>query len=425
MKTSFSLTHYGLGLGLAFLTACAAAAPTAAPTEEAIPIIEPTAIPPTEITPTLPAFKTVDFAEAKSVAVVADAVGNFYVAYGQGQSLWVARSTDGGQTFNPAVLATSDQMAHVLTVERPAIAVSPDGQHVGVAWLTMAPDYASTEIWYAASEDGGQTFMPGQLVASEGVGETTMVQVVLDEGGQPMLAWLSGRHLRFARSEDGGRSFAAAQSLGAEACECCQPHLLRVEQNLFIAYRSLEASAQGDIRDMAVLRSTDEGASFEAATRVSDAHWYLAACPIAGPALATQAGRLYVAWMDGRFEPPGTFSRGDVWLAVSEDGGKSFSPNIRVSTDETLHHSLPFIGVGPQGRLHIVWEAQGTEARVLYYTTSDDGGTTFAPLQVLAQADALRGKPTMAMLAVSPAGQVAVVWIDRLGAHFAMWAEGE
>ncbi|MGH2523893.1 MAG: hypothetical protein ACRDH2_15415, partial [Anaerolineales bacterium] len=62
---------------------------------------------------------------------------------------------------------------HILPIERPAIAVNDPGA-VGVAWLEMAHDFTSATVWYARSADGGRTFAPGQLVSTERNGETTM-----------------------------------------------------------------------------------------------------------------------------------------------------------------------------------------------------------------------------------------------------------
>jgi hypothetical protein len=315
---------------------------------------------------------------------------------------------------------------HVLPIERPAISVGQDGR-AGVAWLEMPPDFHGAKVWYAASEDGGQTFKPGQLVAEEPEGEVTMVQVALDPDGNPVLAWLNGSELRFARSFDQGASFSEAVSIGDGSCECCQPQLALMGENIHIVYRSLEpGSDQGDIRDIVMVHSPDGGESFQPVTRISDTHWYLPACPIAGPSLTIQDGNFYVAWMDGRAEPPGTFSRGDIWMASSRDAGKSFTPNVRINADPTLHHTLPSVAVGPGGRIHIAWEAQvqDTHEAFLYYTTSDDGGQTFASPQVIADnADATRGSPGKPVIVVDSMGHVALAWLDRRGVQIATWTD--
>lgn len=424
MRSRHRLLHAGLGVGLAVLASCVAAdpvTPTAVTTAQP-QVSSPTgpAGPPSTETPPAPLdlSAVVDFPKAQSVSVVSGPDDVLYLVLGQGHSLFVSGSTDGGQSFSDPVLATGEHPVHVLNIERPAIAASRNGQ-VGLAWLEIPGDYNGGQIWYAASDDGGQTFRPGQLVATDASGETTMVEAALDEDGHPLLVWLNGSRLQFARSLDQGRTFTTPKVIGDGSCECCQPRAAVIDDKIYITYRSLEPAPEaGDIRDIVLIRSEDNGQTFEPVTRVSDTHWYLSACPIAGPSLAIREGEVVVAWMDGRFAPPGTFSRGDVWLAHSSDGGQSFRPNVRLNLDQRLHHTKPTVAFDPQGRLHVVWEAQGDGQAMLYYASSQAEGQPFTPPQVLAtDADGARGRPQMAVLAITPSGQVAVAWIDRQGAR--------
>jgi hypothetical protein len=86
--------------------------------------------------PTTIDFEVIDFPKAQSHWLTVGADGKLYLIYGQDHSLFVARSTDGGQTFSEPVLATSDGPVHVLPIERPAISVDQAGR-VGIAWLEM------------------------------------------------------------------------------------------------------------------------------------------------------------------------------------------------------------------------------------------------------------------------------------------------
>jgi hypothetical protein len=371
-------------------------------------------------------FNIYDFPKAKSLGMTGDNNGTLYIIYGQDQSLFVASSTDGGKTFSKPVLATEGRSVHVLPVEHPALAANLNGQ-LGIAWLELPPDFDGAKIWYATSKDGGQTFESAQLVASESQGEVAMVQLAFDQAGNPIFTWLNGRELKFTRSFDQGATFSGIASIGTGTCECCQPQLLVSNKTIYIAYRSLQVGSEhGDIRDVALIRSENEGQNFGPVIPVADAHFYLPACPIAGPSLATHAGKLYVAWMDGRFEEPGKFSRGDAWLSISQDDGRTFSPNIRINPEQEMHHTLPTIAVGPSGRLHVAWEAQSQNPNqtFLYYTISDDDGQTFAPPQVIADnSDASRGNPGKPMLFVDSSEHVTLAWLDRLGARIASWSD--
>jgi hypothetical protein len=371
-------------------------------------------------------FETFDLPNAISVSIAGNANGDLYLIHGIDQSLYVSRSTDAGKTFSEPVLATADSQAHVLSVEQPAIAVG-DNNRVGVAWLELPPNFQGADIWYAVSVDGGQTFSPPVLAGTESFGEVAMVNVALDDEGNPMLAWLNGSKLKFTRSFDEGASFLESARIGGGSCECCQPQVITADDNVYVAYRGLESGGtQGDIRDILMLHSTDGSETFSPVTRVSDTHWYLPACPIAGPSMVLDEGNLFIAFMDGRFEPAGTFSRGDIWFASSTDGGASFSPNIRINPDQDSHHTLPSIAIGPGGRIHIAWESlsQSNGSNNLFYTFSDDGGQSFAPPQAIADdSDSSLGNPGKAVIFVDPQGNVSLAWLDRSGAHVASWID--
>lgn len=429
----------GPAVGLVLLAGCGVDVPAArsgpsaaAATATTVPAATAAALVPGEAasatdaaaTPAIPGFTVAVFPGARSVAVAATDAERILVAYGQDEALYVARSEDGGRTFGDAVSATGDRPVHVMPIERPAIAVG-GGDRVGVAWLELPPDGNGGAVWYADSADGGRSFTSGRPVASDAAGETTMVSAALDAAGDPVLTWLNGSALRFVRSVDRGSTFQEAQRIGDGACECCQPHIVVRDGRVLIAYRSLASDrAKGYIRDLALIRSMNGGSSFEPVTPVSDDHWYLEACPIAGPSLTVRADEVFVAWMDGRAEPPGTLSRGDVWLAASTDGGATFGRNIRMNTDPTRHHTLPTIGLGPGGRIHAAWQTAGEGGRVLYHTVSDDRGLTFAPpVAIAGSADATRGQPNMPTLTVSPQGRVALAWVDRKGANVATWTD--
>jgi hypothetical protein len=191
-------------------------------------------------------YDTIDFPEARSLSLASSSDGSLHLIYGQEHSLFVSRSTDGGRTFDEAVLASGEIRVHVLPIEHPAIAVDGNGG-VNIAWLEMPPDFNGAKIWYAVSKDGGQTFGSAQLVMTESEGEVAMVQIALDGEGNPILMWLNESELKFTRSLDGGSTFMPAVSIGDGSCECCQPQAVVLDDQLHIAYRSLEPAGEKGI----------------------------------------------------------------------------------------------------------------------------------------------------------------------------------
>jgi hypothetical protein len=224
---------------------------------------------------------------------------------------------------------------------------------------------------------------------------------------------------------DDGDSFATTTLADDLTCECCHPQPLVRGEQVFIAYRNLEKeSGQDDIRDIFLTVSNDGGQTFTTETRVSDAHWRINACPIAGPSLVTNGEKLFVSWMDGRYDIDKNFGRTDIWLATSTDGGQSFSANRRVNQTIDVYNNLPSLALDANGTLHIIWEALEEERDVIYYAQSQDEGLTFTtPTVIVSSEDGSgRRRPGHASLIVSADNTLYMTWTDSLGAHLASWS---
>jgi hypothetical protein len=335
-----------------------------------------------------------------------------YVLAGRGSDLRLYVSDDGGQTFGDAVLVSQGTHAEVLAVVRPALAVDAEGR-LTAAWVEFA-GAGVARVLAAHSSDGGLTFSAPVAIATTMDPETTMASVAFDAAGQPWVAWLQNSSVRLAAAPGSAAAFGEPRVVDDLVCECCQPAPLAVGEAVFVAYRNLVRDAAGQAsRDIHVAASLDGGVTFGAPVRVSDGAWLIDACPIAGPALAERDGRLFVAWMDGRFDD-GTFSRTDIWVAGSTDGGASFSPNVRVNDLEGHYNGQPSLVIDPQGRLHVAWAADTDTGQALYYAVSDDGGLTFSSARAVG---AGTGRLGSAVLAVSAGGRVLLGWTDAHGAH--------
>lgn len=360
-----------------------------------------------------------DFPRARSIDVAVSPDGTVYVALGMGEHIYLSRSTSNGRTFSPPA-QVSEERALVLDIERPAIAAADDGR-VTVAWSSLE---RNGRIFYALSRNGGQSFASAIQISGEPQPETVLVRMSFDTETRPVLAWLENSTLQFARSFDDGESFAAPTLADDLTCECCHPQpLLRGEQ-LFIAYRNLEKeSGRDDIRDIFLITSDNGGQTYNPEVRVSDAHWFINACPIAGPSLVTNDEKLFVSWMDGRYDIEKNFGRTDIWLASSDDGGQTFSANRRVNQSIDVYNNLPSLALDTNGILHIIWEALEADRDVIYYAQSEDEGLTFTiPTVIVSSEDGSgRRRPGHASLIVGADNMLYMTWTDSLGAHFMSW----
>lgn len=358
------------------------------------------------------------FPNARSFSLTTSPNGKIYTALGRQDGIFIASSIDGGKTFSEPVNASRNAPVHVLPVERPALASFGEDK-VAIAWLEQAEDFSGASVWITTSTDGGKAFRFPIQVATEQGREVVMLQVIMDEIGSPILAWLNDGTLRFTRSKDSGMTFSEIQTIGSGACECCQPSLAIKDGILFIAYRGLEMQVDGnDIRDILLATSNDGGETFNPFTRISDEHWFLNACPIAGPSMMVFESDVYAAWMDGRQAEPNQAYNGNIWFARSKDSGKTFSPNLQINPNPDTHQTLPSLAVDAKGKLHLAWEFHGSDEQTIQYSISEDKGATFSvPRELVA------GSPRMPLLLALPSGEILLGWQDNAGVHVQTWAE--
>ncbi|HVL05573.1 MAG TPA: hypothetical protein VM388_06270 [Acidimicrobiales bacterium] len=278
-------------------------------------------------------------------------------AAGEGDSVIVNRSTDGGRTFERGVVAIQGARESRPFIIRPGIAVQPRPQG----------DKLYVVGWYVNN--------PLNMGAQGGAGDRRTV---------------------VATSEDGGRTWSApveAQAPEEKVREITPPSIGR-DGSVYVAWRNRDDPANAP-HPIVVAKSSDGGATWSR-TPINDAtpapagipaptgnagFPKMAADPDAGP-----FGTLYVTYIG--FD----FGDLDVILQRSVDGGVTWSPPLRVNDDPMrngVRQLTPDISIAPNGRVDIVWFDTRTNLPSpiiprpagqgdIYYASSSDGGRTFS-----------------------------------------------
>lgn len=236
-------------------------------------------------------------------------------------NLRLARSTDGGRTFEPAIFVNDDAAGPPASHTFHDIVAGPDGT-VWVSWIDSRVRAEQERSLAAAATDSH---------ASHGADD------------------LPGSEIRVARSTDGGRTFGPATVVAGSACPCCRTSLaIADDSTIYLSWRTV---LPGNIRDVVVARSDDAGATFTAAQRVNQDDWVFDACPHAGSSLVVDSrGRLHVAWYTGAAERPG------IHTAVSDDGGRTFGQPSPILTGEWVPPSQVKLAALPDGRIAVAWD---------------------------------------------------------------------
>jgi hypothetical protein len=122
---------------------------------------------------------------------------------------------------------------------------------------------------------------------------------------------------------------------------------VKTAKGLLVAYR--DHSPQ-EIRDIAVIRF--ENGRWQPSRILNADKWEINACPVNGAAAAAKNSRVAIAWYTEAQDSPRT------QLALSSDGGASFSKPIRISTGNSFGHTS--VALDDNGDVIVSWLEEGT-----------------------------------------------------------------
>ena len=282
-------------------------------------------------------------------------------------------------------------------VDDPTVAIDERGA-IAAAWV----DQARKDVFFQRfSPDGRKLGQPVNVSRSPAV-FSWLPRIAIDSQQNVFVLWQEiifsggshGGDILFARSEDGGRSFSAPLNLSRSTAGDGKG---RIDRNSWHnGSLDLAVGADGALYvawteyegALWVRRSGDGGRTFSPRLRIRDAK------PARGPALALGAkGVVYLAWTVGD-------EAADIRVATSTDGGGSFGTPVIVERSHA-YSDAPKLAVDAAGALHVVY-AEGQRIR---YSRSTDGARSFAVPRDISGAHA--GFPT---LSVDGKGNLYVLW---------------
>jgi len=221
------------------------------------------------------------------------------------------------------------------------------------------------------------------------IAQGSSAQLILRPSGELGLLYVgsgSTPQTRYLTSMDGGDTFAPSSW---SAVDESTPNVhgesvpqLRIGSRgkLFAAWHG-----QGDIQ----VAGLDHGPMSGAAVRVTESSRSQDAQPTAIPYFAMAVGPdevVYVAWLDTRDRdqnPPGTMS---IYVARSDDRGKTFGPHVRAVAG-VCPCCRPALAPGENGDVWLVWRHVLDGARDIAMSRSTDRAQTWSPLSRVATDD--------------------------------------
>jgi hypothetical protein len=298
--------------------------------------------------------------------------------------IYAATSPDGGATFGVPVRVNAEPgQARAGGEQPPRVALAgPSGAGfpvIAIVWTASGP--VGTTLLTARSTDGGRTFGPSSVIpGTDAPGNRGWQSVVANPEGGMLTAWLDHRelltrdaavaaqhhHTGSMHSQDGVDTVAMAQlsaiyvasdaaprRLTGGVCYCCKTSTAVGAHGLaVVAWRHVYP---GNMRDIALAVSLDEGRTFSAPARVSEDLWSIAGCPDDGPVVAVdEKNRVHVIWPTVVVEDG--VPRKALFYAASDDGAR-FSPRLQLPTRGQANH--PQLAVDERGYLTVVWDESG------------------------------------------------------------------
>jgi hypothetical protein len=360
---------------------------------------------------------------AASGADVAVAWG---AAEGGKGDIFVAVSRDGGRTLGgPVRVNAVAGEARISGEIAPRVALASKAGEAPIITVTWNAKGAGTEVKTARSRDGGRTFIDEKsLQAAGAIGERGWQASTLDASGKLHSIWLDHRAMAAAKAagnqaehkgEHDGAAMAQRSGLYYAAdgvperellkgvCYCCKTALATGPKGEI--YAAWRHVFAGNMRDMGFTASRDGGRTFTPLVRVSQDGWSINGCPDDGPAMAVErTGTIHLVWPTVKDEA------GVIHYATSRNNA-AFSIPARVPTLGGAKPSHPQVIVDGRGRVFIAWDevtAGVRRAAIVRVTAGAQATPTF-------------GKPTL-IAESGPSSYPVMAAVD--GGVVAAWTSG-
>ena len=294
--------------------------------------------------------------------IVVDRNGGIHVSYTQNLEapfaghIRYSRSLDSGKTFSPPITVNDnlDPITHGFN----AMAVNERSQ-IYIAWIDKRDSiiakkkgekYQGAAIYYAISEDGGNTFHKNIKVADHSC-ECCRVAMSMDSDGIPVIVWrnIFGNNIRdhaMMRLDGNLRPVRlSSENWEADACPHHGPAVSIAKDGI---YHFVWFSNAPGRHGLFYANSSDQGKHFS--SPVNFGHFQSQA---SHPDVLSLNQHVYVAWKEFDGQVTG------VYLMHSSDGGKSWSaPQHIASTGDTSDYPL-LAGYGSQPYLAWNTAAEG------------------------------------------------------------------
>lgn len=317
-------------------------------------------------------------------------------------TLQYKRSTDGGRNWTlPVTVSAPIPAINAKRGNDIQLAVHGDRIVALMQAKTSLPGIGPMICLY--SEDNGITWKHGANPAQDNDGSQAHIDLIADKAGVFHAVWLEDpeengyQSLRYSRSEDGGKSWNQLKTIDDSTCSCCWNTIVNSPlDHLNVLYRNMSP------RDMAMVRSTDQGLTWQPLGSVGDFKWQLNGCPHVGGSVdyvsSEATHRLHSLVWTGIPEKAGLYH------LASSDHGLTWSAPLRLSATG-INGDIAHYG------RHIVaaWNEINPAGMSIALAATKDNGNVWSEPVLLTSGDNAATQPRL----TTTASGVLAVWTEK------------
>lgn len=262
--------------------------------------------------------------------------------------------------------------------------------------------YGQVMLQYSRSTDGGNTFTPAVDPApADPKGEQSYPFIAVSSKDDVYISYLNVEYdkptdvsgtptvLRVVSSHDGGKTFGNSSIADHSACQCCatvikfgpnsdiyvtsrstfQNVSVTLDNETKTAYQIDGGQNQTIIRDITVSHSTDgpNAQNFTTPVKVGNDNWFMNGCPDAGPGMDfDKQGNMHIAWFTGSESAP---NGPGFYYTTSNDSGQTFNKGtpIHLLSEQWIPPTTQYLKTDKYGNSWIVFvNSEGLKKSATY-----------------------------------------------------------
>lgn len=265
---------------------------------------------------------------------------------GRATSIFVAKSTDGGETF-PQVTMVAQSLTFGTFHDKEWMACDQKNGNVYITWTVFSALVASN-IVFSRSTDGGVSFSRPPTVVTEIPFTEYGVQgsaLKVDLEGTIHVVWgeYNENKVRYAKSMDQGGSWSSPKDISDMIAVGTLPNTgYRTPSNMAFAIDKSGGQYDGSLyaiwddyrngdADILMVYSRDKGESWSEPVRVNNDPPENGADQFFGVVSVSSQGYVHSIFYDRRDDENNTLLH--MYYALSKDGGQNFTLNMNITTE--------------------------------------------------------------------------------------------